>query len=52
MIAAYLWLAIEMDLNVFVVGATASGKTTLLNALTTFIRPDAKIVTIDEKGWH
>lgn len=48
MIAAYLWLAIEMDLNVFVVGATASGKTTLLNALTTFIRPDAKIVTIED----
>lgn len=47
-IAAYLWLAIEMDLNVFVVGATASGKTTLLNALTTFIRPDAKIVTIED----
>ena len=48
MIAAYLWLAIEMDLNVCVVGATASGKTTLLNALTTFIRPDAKIVTIED----
>ncbi len=48
MIAAYLWLAIESDLNVFVVGATASGKTTLLNALTTFIKPNAKIVTIED----
>jgi flagellar protein FlaI len=48
MIAAYLWLAIECDLNVFVVGATASGKTTLLNALTTFIKPNAKIVTIED----
>jgi len=46
--AAYLWLAIESDLNVFVVGATASGKTTLLNALTTFIKPNAKIVTIED----
>ncbi len=46
--AAYLWLAIETDLNVFVVGATASGKTTLLNALTTFIKPNAKIVTIED----
>ena len=48
LIAAYLWLAIECDLNVFVVGATASGKTTLLNALTTFIKPNAKIVTIED----
>lgn len=48
LIAAYLWLAIEEDLNVFVVGPTASGKTTLLNALTAFIRPDAKVVTIED----
>lgn len=48
MIAAYLWLALEEGLNVFVVGPTASGKTTLLNAMTTFIRPDAKIVTIED----
>ncbi|HXF63353.1 MAG TPA: type II/IV secretion system ATPase subunit [Caldilineaceae bacterium] len=48
LIAAYLWLAIEEDLNVFVVGPTASGKTTLLNALTAFIRPNAKIVTIED----
>lgn len=47
-IAAYLWLALEEDMNVFVVGPTASGKTTLINALTTFIRPDAKIVTIED----
>lgn len=47
-IAAYLWLAMEEDMNIFVVGPTASGKTTLINALTTFIRPDAKIVTIED----
>ena len=47
-IAAYIWLALENDMNVFVVGPTASGKTTLLNAITTFIRPDAKIVTIED----
>ncbi len=48
MMAAYLWLAIEEGLNVFVAGATASGKTTLLNAVTTFILSDAKIVSIED----
>ena len=48
MMAAYLSLMLENGLNSFVVGATASGKTTLLNAITTFIRPEAKIVTIED----
>lgn len=46
--AAYLSFMLEEGLNVFVAGATASGKTTLLNALNTFILPDAKIVTIED----
>jgi flagellar protein FlaI len=46
--AAYLWLVIEEGMNVFIAGTTASGKTTTLNALTTFIPPDAKIVSIEE----
>jgi flagellar protein FlaI len=46
--AAYLSLVLEAGMNVFVVGATASGKTTLLNAITAFIRPEAKIITIED----
>ncbi len=45
---AYLSLAIGNGMNVFVSGETASGKTTLLNALTTFINPMAKIVSIED----
>ncbi len=45
---AYLSLAIGNGMNVFVSGETASGKTTLLNALTAFIHPLAKVVTIED----
>jgi archaeal flagellar protein FlaI len=47
-ILAYLSLAIGNGMNVFVSGETASGKTTLLNAVTTFIPPLAKIITIED----
>ncbi|MCA0454602.1 MAG: type II/IV secretion system ATPase subunit [Chloroflexi bacterium] len=46
--AAYLSLMLENGMNCFVVGATASGKTTLLNAITAFIKADSKIVTIED----
>lgn len=47
-LAAYLWLLVEARKSLMIVGATASGKTTTLNAVATFIRPEAKIVTIEE----
>ena len=46
--AAYLWVCVEYGMSLFVSGETASGKTTLLNAITTFIPPENKIVTIED----
>jgi flagellar protein FlaI len=46
-IAAYLWLCLENGMNVFVCGETASGKTTTLNATAAFIKPDAKVFTVE-----
>jgi flagellar protein FlaI len=48
MMAAYLSFVLEEGMNMFVVGATASGKTTLMNSITTFILPDRKIVSIED----
>ncbi|MDA4130236.1 MAG: type II/IV secretion system ATPase subunit [Thaumarchaeota archaeon] len=47
-IASYAWLLIENRFTAVVVGATASGKTTFLNALLSMINPNSKIVTIEE----
>ena len=46
--AGYLSLMVAEGMNVFVSGETASGKTTLLNALAAFVSPDAKIVSIED----
>jgi flagellar protein FlaI len=45
---AYLSLTVGCGMNVFVSGETASGKTTLLNAVTTFIPPLAKVVSLED----
>ncbi len=47
-IAAYLWLALEYGMSVFVCGETASGKTTLLNAIIPFIKPGSKIYSAED----
>ena len=47
-IGAYLWLLVEHGRSVMICGATASGKTTLLNGVTAFIKPEMKVITIEE----
>ncbi|PCN49901.1 hypothetical protein B6U99_07265 [Candidatus Geothermarchaeota archaeon ex4572_27] len=47
-VAAYLWMLLEEGMSVWISGETASGKTTTLKAICVFIRPDAKIVSIED----
>lgn len=46
--AAYLWQCLEQRASIMVVGGTAAGKTTALNALTCLIKPGSKVITIEE----
>jgi archaeal flagellar protein FlaI len=46
--AAYLWICLENRASVMVLGGTAAGKTTALNALGCLIKPGSKIMTIEE----
>ncbi len=45
---AYFWLLTEYGGNVMVVGGTATGKTTLMNAILLFIPAQKKIVSIED----
>lgn len=45
---AYLWLAIENNKSTILAGGTASGKTSALNAVSMFIPPIAKVVSIED----
>ena len=45
---AYLWMLIQYKSNILITGGTASGKTTMLNALAFFIPPEARVVSIED----
>ena len=45
---AYLWLLIQHKMNILISGGTASGKTTLLNAIAFFIPEEARVVSIED----
>ncbi|MGP8077097.1 MAG: type II/IV secretion system ATPase subunit [Thermoplasmata archaeon] len=45
---AYFWTLIEAHCSLLISGGTAAGKTTFLNAISMFIRPEDKIVSIED----
>jgi len=45
---AYLWMLVQYKMNILITGGTASGKTTLLNAVAFFIPPEARVVSIED----
>lgn len=45
---AYLWLCIEHDMSLIFAGGTASGKTTTMNAVSLFIPPKSKIISLED----
>ncbi|MFB6180329.1 MAG: type II/IV secretion system ATPase subunit [Candidatus Nanohalobium sp.] len=47
-IMSYLWFMIEHEKSTLVSGTTGAGKTSQLNALSLFIKPEKKIVSIED----
>ncbi len=45
---AYLWLSIENNKSLIFAGGTASGKTSSMNAISLFIPPKSKVVSIED----
>lgn len=49
-IASMLELLVKSGVNIFISGGTGSGKTTFLNALSGYIEPDKRVVTIEDSA--
>ncbi len=47
-VLGYIWLILDYKKSILVSGGTASGKTTLLNVFCSFVRPEMKIVSLED----
>jgi flagellar protein FlaI len=45
---AYLWLMLQYDTSILICGGVSTGKTSMLNVLSMFIKPEAKIISIED----
>jgi len=45
---AYFWILLEHKASILIAGGTASGKTTLLNAIAFFIPPEQRVVSLED----
>ena len=46
--AALLWMAVQNELSIIVTGGTASGKTSMLNAISNFFPPNQRIISMED----
>ena len=46
--AAFLWLAMQYEMNILIAGGTGSGKTSFLNVLSTFIPANQRLISIEQ----
>ncbi len=49
-VAAFLQRLVQARYNIFLSGGTSSGKTTFLNALTEYIPPNERVITIEDSA--
>ncbi len=47
-IFAYLWMLVEYGRSLLISGGTAAGKTTLLNSISMLVKPESKIVSVED----
>ncbi len=47
-VAAFLWMATEYELSILIAGGTASGKTSMLNAIMPFMPANQRIISMED----